>query len=160
MNLLRVFALVIGVLGFSHSPAFAQVFAVLMGANEVDTAGNANAGDPDGNGIAGMVSRDTDATLCYAILVTGIDAPTAAHIHEGAAGVNGPIVVTLRPPDADDPGESSECIPADMAVLTRILQNPAGFYVNVHNAAYPDGAIRGQLLGSNPASPTRSRSRL
>ena len=162
MNIRRLpttFAVVIGVFVFSHSPAFAQLSTVLLGGNEVDANGVANAGDPDGIGTAAVLIRDTDPSLCYAILVTGIDTPTAAHIHEGAAGVNGPVVVPFEPPATGDPGEMGECITADAAVLARIRQNPAGFYVNVHNAAYPGGAIRGQLLGSSPAPSARSRSR-
>jgi hypothetical protein len=145
-RLLTAFAVVIGVFVFSHSPAFAQLFAVLLGGNEVSDAGDANVGDPDGRGTATVLFRDTDTTLCYAILVTGIDTPTLAHIHEGAAGVNGPVVVTFAPPETGDPGESSDCVPADATVLTNIRQNPAGFYVNVHNGAYPGGAVRGQLF--------------
>ncbi len=153
-RLLTAFAALIGVFAFGHSPAFAQLFTVLLGGNEVSSAGAANAGDPDGGGTATVLIRDTDATLCYAILVTGIDTPTAAHIHEAAAGTNGPIVVPLDPPEAGDPGQSSDCITdADAAVVDRIRKNPLGFYVNVHNAAYPDGALRGQLLGSTFVSP-------
>ena len=162
MNLLRLLTAlaVVIVFVFSHSPAFAQLFATLQGGNEIDpTTGVANAGDPDGTGLAGVLIRDTDPTLCYAILVTGIDTPTAAHIHEGAAGVNGPVVVTFTPPATGNPGELEECISADATVLTRIRQNPAGFYVNVHDAVYPNGAIRGQLLGSSPASSARGKTR-
>jgi CHRD domain len=159
LRLLTALAVVFGIFVFNHSPAFAQLFAILSGGNEVDTAGVANAGDPDGSGMAVVLIRDTDPTLCYAILVTGIDTPTLAHIHEGAAGVPGPVVVDLTPPQTGNPGESEECISADATVLTRIRQNPAGFYVNVHDAAFPNGAIRGQLLGSTPASPARSKTR-
>jgi hypothetical protein len=163
MNLVRLltaFSVIIGGFVFCHSSAFAQLFAILNGGNEIDpTTGVANAGDPDGSGLAGVLIRNTDPTLCYAILVTGIDTPTEAHIHEGAAGVNGPVVVPLTPPENGNPGDSEECISPDMTVLTRILQNPAGFYVNVHDAAFPNGAIRGQLLGSSPASPAKSKTR-
>jgi CHRD domain len=100
------------------------------------------------------------------ILVTGIDTPTAAHIHEGAAGTNGPIQVPLDPRETGDPGESSNCVTdVDATVLEKIRQNPLGFYVNVHNDAYPDGAVRGQLLGSIfvapplPAKTAKTRSR-
>jgi hypothetical protein len=159
-RLFTAFAVVIGVFVFSHSPAFAQLFAFLSGGNEVSDMGEANFGDPDGSGTATVLIRGT--TLCYAILLTGIDIPTDAHIHEGAAGVNGPVVIALVPPETGDPGDTSACIPADPTVLTNISQNPAGFYVNVHNSAFPGGAARGQLFGSPPATPaavTRGRSR-
>jgi CHRD domain len=157
-RLLTIFAVVTGVFVFSHSPAFAQLFAVLLGGNEVDANGVANVGDPDGSGTATVLIRDTDTILCYGVLVTGIDTPILAHIHEGAAGVIGLPVVTFKPPESGDPGESSDCVPADATVLTNIQQNPAGFYVNVHTDAFPNGAVRGQLFGS-PVSPPRSKSR-
>ena len=154
-RLLTASAVLTGVFAFGHSPAFAQLFTVLLGGNEVSAdTGAANAGDPDGGGTATLLINDTDATLCYAILVAGIDTPTAAHIHEAPAGINGAIVVPLDPPESGDPGQSSNCVTdADAAVVDRIRQNPLGFYVNVHSAAYPAGALRGQLLGSAPPAP-------
>jgi hypothetical protein len=98
-RLLTAFTALIGVFAFGHSPAFAQLSTVLLGGNEVSKAGAANAGDPDGSGTATVLIREIDATLCYAILVTGIETPTLAHIHQGAAGTNGPIVIPLTPPD-------------------------------------------------------------
>jgi hypothetical protein len=148
MNLRRsltTFAVGISVWVFSYSPAFAQLFAVLLGGNEVSDTGDANVGDPDGSGTATLLIRGT--TLCSAILVMGIDIPTEAHIHQGVAGVNGPIVIPFADaPETGDPGDTSSCVPADVTVLNSISQNPAGFYVNVHTAAYPNGAVRGQLV--------------
>jgi hypothetical protein len=145
-RLLTAFAVVISVFIFGHSPAFAQLFAVLLGGNEVSDAGDANAGDPDGSGTATVVFGDT--IICYAILVRGIDTPTQAHIHEGAAGINGPIQVILSPPAPalETGATSSDCVPVDATLLNNIRQNPAGFYVNVHNDAYPGGAVRGQVF--------------
>jgi len=68
-----------------------------------------------------------------------------AHIHKGAAGVNGPIVVTLNTPDKN--GTSTACADIDPALAKDILANPQGYYVNVHNADFPNGAARGQLKG-------------
>ena len=158
-RLLTAFAVVVVVFIFSHAPAFAQGFAILLGGNEVSDAGEANVGDPDGSGTATLLLHEIDPThnLCFGILVTGIDPPTLMHIHEGAAGVNGLIVVDLVPPEippeTGDPGAVAGCIAADATVLTRIRQNPSGFYVNVHTAAFPNGAIRGQIFGSSPAPP-------
>jgi len=117
----------------------------LSGANEVP------AGDPDGIGWARVSVRPDEGTVCYVIKVKRIDAVTAAHIHLGAAGTNGGVVVDLAILSADTKvTESStiyhECLEGlDTALLTSIKANTAGYYLNVHTSVYPDGAIRGQL---------------
>src|SRR5512132_847520 len=93
LQILLSASIFIGVLVFGHSPAFAQLSTVLLGGNEASDAAAANAGDPGGSGTATVLIRGADATLCYAIVVTGIDTPTLAHIHEGATG----SLSTLRP---------------------------------------------------------------
>ena len=108
--------------------------AALTGANEVPAA------DPDGTGTAKIDIASALNTLCTDLEVRDIGAVTAAHIHRGAAGVNGPPVVTLSAPIDDD--DSDDCDVVADAVLDEIVDNPAGFYVNVHTADYPNGAIR------------------
>jgi hypothetical protein len=56
--------------------------------------------------------------------------------------VAGPIVVALKPPTS---GVSGGCTRAAPALVSAIVANPSNYYVNVHNAPYPEGAIRGQL---------------
>ncbi len=117
----------------------------LSGANEVP------AGDPDGGGWARFNVRPDEGTVCYTIKVKRLDAITAAHIHVGTAGANGGVVIDLGILTADTKvsGNStfySDCIEGlDTTLLTSIKENRAGYYVNVHTAVYPDGAIRGQL---------------
>ena len=80
-------------------------------------------------------------------MVQLIGSPVAAHIHEGEAGENGPIVVPLTPPAAGNPGTSAGCVSGvDAGLLTRIRATPNRFYVNVHTGAFPAGAVRGQLF--------------
>ncbi|HEX8525919.1 CHRD domain-containing protein [Allosphingosinicella sp.] len=117
--------------------AGARFHANLSGANEVP------AGDPDGMGGAHLVINDTLNRICTDLEVRNIGPVTAAHIHRGAAGVNGPPVVTLDAPDDDD---SDDCDTVEDALVDEIVRNPSGFYVNVHTADYPAGAIRGQLM--------------
>ncbi len=109
-----------------------------------------NAGDPNGTGEAYVFGIDNDAkTLCYVLTVDKIDVATAAHIHRGAAGTNGPVVANLAAPadgnaaDCLTDGESGKFL--NGGTVAEILANPANFYVNVHNAEFPGGAIRGQL---------------
>ena len=83
------------------------------------------------------------------LTVTGIT-PTAAHIHDAFAGVNGPVLVPLDQ-DAGDP--SLFTVPAaatlDAAGVDRLLAG--GLYVNVHTAAAPGGELRGQVLPEDMA---------
>jgi hypothetical protein len=58
--------------------------------------------------------------------------------------VNGDIVVTLTAPDAN--GRSDGCTTVnDVALLRELVAHPEAFYVNVHTASFPSGAVRGQL---------------
>ena len=67
----------------------------------------------------------------------------AAHIHRGAAGVNGPW--SCRSPLRGRTVNSSGCVAAAAPLIDEIVANPAGFYVNVHTKEHPAGAIRAQL---------------
>ncbi len=111
--------------------------AELLGANEVP-----GPGDPDGSGTALVSVNPSDERLCYELNVAGIAPATAAHVHEAPAGTAGPVVVGLTPPSD---GSSSGCLTADKSLLKDIKKDPAEYYVNVHNAEFPAGALRGQL---------------
>jgi len=118
------------------APAFAA---------ETLTAHLGGAGSPDTDG-AGHASFKIDTAkneVCYEVMVEKIGAATAAHVHKGAAGASGPPVVPLKAPDAA--GKSAGCATVGAEVVKDLLANPAGYYVNVHNAEFPGGAIRGQL---------------
>ncbi len=72
--------------------------------------------------------------------------PVAAHIHRGAAGTNGPIVIDLKPTfKGTSPRVSTKCVPARAATVASIRRNPGNFYANVHTSKNPGGAARGQL---------------
>jgi CHRD domain len=126
-----------------------QLTARLSGANEVPPA------DPDGRGLAFV--RVGHARVCFAVGWTDIGPPIFAHIHAGAAGVNGPVVVLFfdvpelvaGTPPAELPDTISAaagCVEdQDPAVLRDIRRKPRDHYVNVHNSEFPGGAIRGQL---------------
>ena len=101
-----------------------------------------NPGDPDGRGMATVTVNAGKRQVCYTLSVRNIDPATAAHIHEAPAGVAGPVKVTLRAPTT---GRSSGCVTVTRALALDILKDPADYYVNVHNAAFPTGAVRGQL---------------
>jgi hypothetical protein len=126
-----------------------RLAATLSGANEVS-----GPGDPDGRGTAFV--RLSGTTACYALKWSGIGAPMAAHIHQGGAGVAGPVVVLFF----DVPelaGSPTATLPAtvaaaagcvgdqDPALLRNIRRHPADYYANIHTLEFVPGAIRGQL---------------
>lgn len=111
--------------------------ANLTGAQEV------GGGDPDGSANAEVSISDNFDQVCWDVNdIRGIGPVVAAHIHRGAAGVNGPPVFTLKPANE---GGWKGCANGSEWTSDRIENNPAGFYVNLHTAEYPNGAIRGQL---------------
>lgn len=119
------------------SPTGTVLVATLSGAQEVPAA------DPDGTGFARLTFDQATNTVHYAITVQNIEQPTLAHIHPGAAGVNGNPLVDFNPTFSN--GIATGTVPISASVLNDILSNAPAFYVNVHNAAFPGGAIRGQL---------------
>ena len=103
------------------------------------------AGDPDGTGTALVTVNHGKREVCWEVSVSNITLPaSASHIHKAAEGIRGPIVVGLSAPGAN--GTSAGCASGqDKDLLTDILTNPELYYVNVHNADFPPGAVRGQL---------------
>ena len=99
-------------------------------------------GDPDGSGFATVTVNPGQRVICYELSVSGIASATGAHIHEAPPGAAGRVVVDLEPPTD---GSSSGCVEVSRALAKDILKNPSDYYVNVHNAEYPAGALRGQL---------------
>ena len=138
-------------LGFSVS-SIAQrgssnqaLFATLTGPNELDEDGDRGAGDRNGRGAFSAIFDGRE--LCYGIQVKNIQDPSAAHIHRGRSNQNGPVVVPLEAPTAGDAGASGACTTLTRSLARSIQRNPTRFYVNVHNATFPNGAVRGQLSG-------------
>jgi hypothetical protein len=117
------------------SEARANLEASLTGEKEVP-----GPGDPDGWGEADV--KVYKAKVCYELEVKRIKPATAAHIHEGGPNVAGDIVVELKAPTD---GSSEGCKAISKQLSKQLREHPSHYYVNVHNAPYPDGAIRGQL---------------
>jgi hypothetical protein len=123
-----------------HNGPFAMS-ASLSGGSEVP-----GPGDWDGFGFARVTIDLATGELCYRLSVARVDDISASHIHIGAAGEAGPVVVPLDPPVS---GLSSGCTPVGSELAAAIVSNPAGYYVNVHSAENPSGAVRGQLAPVN-----------
>lgn len=129
----------IALLGVVAQPAGAQgrpFDTELTGAAEVP-----GPGDPDGSGHAHVTLNQGQERVCFDIEVADVEPIAAAHIHVGTADVAGGIVV-----DFDVPTNGlSGCVSADRELIKDIRQSPSDYYVNVHNADFPAGALRGQL---------------
>jgi hypothetical protein len=126
--------------------------AALSGANSVPS------NDSTANGLAVVIYNSNTQDLTYNIFYQGLSAPVSAgHIHVGAAGVNGPIILPFVNPDLN--GTTNFVT----GVLTAADLNPSAAngintfadaiaaieagntYVNLHNTNFPGGEIRGQL---------------
>lgn len=134
--------------------------ATLAASNEVPAVSNAESSAAGEAIITITPTRDannaiTGGTVAMDFTVRNLTSDSlirAAHIHTGAAGVNGPVLVDsqLTPAAAiATPNGSASFVrsglQADAATINDIVSNPAGFYFNVHTALNPGGVARGQL---------------
>jgi hypothetical protein len=128
--------------------------ATLSGENEVPPT------ESNATGVAQFQLSDGDdgQEVAYSVNLTGFDDITAAHIHSGNEGENGPIVATLSEGEEAD-GDSVELQftgniqtndlagpleDSEIADLVDLMNNGSA-YVNVHTEIYPDGAIHGRI---------------
>jgi hypothetical protein len=116
----------------------------LNGANEVP-----GPGDPDGVADALLQLGTVSNEVCVDELSwENIDDPTMMHIHSGGPTVAGPIVVDLT----DALGDPF-CTTVTPELMAELITNSGCYYLNIHNAEYPNGAVRGQLT-DEPCDPT------
>jgi hypothetical protein len=139
---LALLAIVVGALAAAlgtagGAGAAATLRATMSGDKEVPK------GDPDGTGTARITTSQAKRRVCYDIKLSNVGSVSAGHIHRGAAGVAGDIVVPLFDTATERPKGCTTGV--KKSVIRAIEKNPGRYYVNVHNAAYPGGATRGQL---------------
>lgn len=128
-------ALALAISGAYSAAAFgADVKVSLAGDQEVPAVQTAAKG-------SGTVMIGDDMSVKGNITTTGITA-TAAHIHMGAAGKNGPVIVPMT-----KSGDAGWTFAPDAKLNADQMQafKAGDLYINVHSAAHPGGEIRGQL---------------
>jgi CHRD domain len=117
------------------------LFTVLKPGNEV----------PPSTSLAfgAAVVRIDGATLRFAVVIANGSRETfvAGHIHQEAAGVNGPVVVPLFSSTGVSPllFVQTDTLEISSALAGAICANPANYYINYHTTARPSGTTRGQL---------------
>jgi hypothetical protein len=113
--------------------------AQLRGRNEVPAAPASNRGKVE------LRLTPSSGRVCWEFTLTKIDGrPTQAHIHIGRKGVSGNVFIALAA--HGKPYVRQGCTTAKRSMVRAILRKPSAYYVNVHNAKHPAGAMRGQLV--------------
>lgn len=98
-----------------------------------------SSGDPNGSGSATIRLMAARNRVCADLSWRRIEAPAAAHIHEASDGA---VVVDLTSSLADGTGCATG---VRRSVIRAVIASPRKYYVNVHNATYPAGAVQGKL---------------
>jgi hypothetical protein len=134
MNRKAMIAALLVVGAFGTSMAFGKdVKVTLSGQNEVPPVTTSASGE-------GTISIADDGSVSGSVTTKGIQS-TAAHIHTGAAGKNGPVIVPFT-----KEGETYKAPAGAKLNADQMKAFQAGeLYFNVHSAANPGGEIRGQL---------------
>jgi hypothetical protein len=110
----------------------------MSGANEVPV----NSGDPTGSGSAQFTIQGTTICGTFQFANGTFDSTVnGTHIHAGAPGVDGGIVVDFSPAVLNQ----QTCVPCPGTTCSNIISNPAAFYANIHTVKFPSGAVRAQL---------------
>ena len=130
---LRSLAAAVIMAGLTTAALAVDVKVVLKGEEEVPPVKTSAAG-------TGIIAIANDNMIAGSVNTTGVQG-TAAHIHEGAPGKNGAVIIPLT-----KNGDSYMVPPNTKLSDSQLASFKAGnLYVNVHSAANPGGEIRGQL---------------
>ncbi len=119
----------------SASAAVMTYHATLLGTNEVPAVASTYTGmatitiDPDTNQVCVTATLNNPPS----------DPVILDHIHMGAAGVAGGVVINFN-------NNLDTCVAGDPNVVAAVIANPAGYYFNVHTTTFQGGAARGQLV--------------
>ena len=144
-------------------PAAPQFTSTLLPSNEVPAVTNADSAGRGTVTVTLNTTKDaagniTAATANFQVTLSGFPANTTltgAHIHQAAAGANAGVVVNTGLTNGEivlstgSGNFAKNTITVDPAVAQGLINNPPGFYFNVHTTLNTGGAVRGQLTRSN-----------
>jgi hypothetical protein len=132
---------VIALLGVTSAVAASAAMSPVVSAKM--TGGTESPKGPAGaSGNAVIHLNAAKGTVCWQFSnLKGVTSPNASHIHKGGKGVSGPVFIPLGAKFA-----LKGCTAASKSSITAVESKPGAYYVNVHNAKYPNGAVRGQLV--------------
>lgn len=116
-------------------------------------------------GSAKFQTDENGTRVSYWLNITGLSEITGAHIHNGTAGQNGDVVVTLSGPASAN--AQNQVISLNGNITKDKLQGPLAnkelselvslmsdgtVYVNIHTGEFQNGAVRGQIASGLPPS--------
>jgi hypothetical protein len=141
---MRVFRIMLAApllgLGLAATPVQAAPAAMTTYHATLAASNEKSPGPAGGTGAATIEADAATGQVCSTLTWSKeVGTPSAAHIHQGPAGTDGPIVVVLTA------SGGRNCVPAAPPLIQGIASNPSGYYVNIHTNQFPNGAVRGQL---------------
>lgn len=141
----RTFFSLLLVLGLSSAANAAHLGSQLMFTARMNGAQEVPAVTTNAIGVASMVLNGEMDSLCVSVYMGGFgSALGGVHLHEGAAGTNGNVLVDLSPFIVNGNIQvvlTGASLPADL--VQKILEG--NIYINAHTANNMNGEIRGQV---------------
>lgn len=109
---------------------------------EVELSGSEVVPGPGADGSGAVtLSVAAGGRACATLDLNGLSGVTGVHIHAGAPGASGPVVLDLELTGTGDSG----CVSGDPTAAVALIDRPQDFYIQVHTGAHPGGAMRGQV---------------
>jgi len=123
----------------------AQAFKTqqFLGSNEVPANSSTGSGTLDGN--FNTKTKVVTLNLKWSLGKTG-DTSTMAHIHKGAVGVGGPVVIPIKGLPSGSTNQEFSFVSGPLTAEQEAELKAGSYYVNIHSNTYPGGELRAQLI--------------
>ena len=133
-------ALTLGIAPFAQasSTSITKLMVKATGTNE-----SMNTGVKKGFSTGTFTLNSAKNTFCSNVNTNGLTGVVGAHIHKGAQGVDGGVVIPLNTLKFNKAGQT--CVKVAHTLVADIAAHPTMYYFNVHTKVVPSGAVRGQL---------------